>query len=99
MDFVRFKDGHSEEIIVSDRVSEKPFILKVATPRGFYMYSEDYYEYDIEALGTKTLITLPNHQMYRYIGGRNYGDIFDKTIYADWVLDDSIQCFIFNFEN
>lgn len=99
MDFVRFKDGHTEEIIVSSQVSKKPFIIKVATPNGFYMYCEERYDNEIEPLGVKTLITIRNHRMYRYIGGRNYGDIFDKRIYADWVLDDSIECFIFNFEN
>lgn len=99
MDFVRFKDGHLEEIIVSDRVSEKPFILKVATPNGFYMYREDYCEDDVEALGRKTLIRFRNYQMYRYVGRRNYRVIFDRTIYANWILDDSIECFIFNYEN
>ena len=99
MDFVRFKDGHTEEIIVSNEVSRKPFIVKVATPNGFYMYCQERYDNDIEVLGVKTTITTQNNQMYRYVGGGMISDIFDRRIYADWKLDDSIECFIFNLEN
>jgi hypothetical protein len=99
MDFVRFKDGHTEEIIVSNEVSKKPFIIKVATPNGFYMYCQERCDNDIEVLGVKTTITTQNNQMYRYVGGVMISDIFDKRIYADWKLDDSIECFIFNLEN